>query len=189
MTLNAMHPDILVVRHHASGAVELLAQQGRLLGRQCGRRRARASDAGAARCAHHPPQQGPHRGPHGRDLRRHPAFARRALEHHVAQLAWARACAWSRPRRCCRPASSASASRSPRHARGARRRRHRDDAAPAARAHERLLRSVERRSTSTITASTQKKLAYAKPDALVMHPGPMNRGVEIDSPSPTARNR
>jgi len=27
----------------------------------------------------------------------------------------------------------------------------------------------------------QKKLAYAKPDALVMHPGPMNRGVEIDS--------
>lgn len=27
----------------------------------------------------------------------------------------------------------------------------------------------------------QQKLAYAKPDALVMHPGPMNRGVEIDS--------
>ena len=26
-----------------------------------------------------------------------------------------------------------------------------------------------------------KKLAFAKPDALVMHPGPMNRGVEIDS--------
>ena len=25
------------------------------------------------------------------------------------------------------------------------------------------------------------KLAYAKPDALVMHPGPMNRGVEIAS--------
>src|SRR3954447_7329716 len=27
MTLNAMHPDILVVRHHASGAVELLSQK------------------------------------------------------------------------------------------------------------------------------------------------------------------
>jgi aspartate carbamoyltransferase catalytic subunit len=27
----------------------------------------------------------------------------------------------------------------------------------------------------------QEKLAYAKPGALVMHPGPMNRGVEIDS--------
>ncbi len=28
---------------------------------------------------------------------------------------------------------------------------------------------------------TRDKLAVAKPDALVMHPGPMNRGVEIDS--------
>src|SRR5688572_19341322 len=27
----------------------------------------------------------------------------------------------------------------------------------------------------------QRKLRFAKPDALVMHPGPMNRGVEIDS--------
>ena len=27
----------------------------------------------------------------------------------------------------------------------------------------------------------EKKLAFARPDALVMHPGPMNRGVEIDS--------
>ncbi|MEP9351248.1 aspartate carbamoyltransferase catalytic subunit [Xanthobacter sp. KR7-225] len=27
----------------------------------------------------------------------------------------------------------------------------------------------------------EQKLRYAKPDALVMHPGPMNRGVEIDS--------
>ena len=29
---------------------------------------------------------------------------------------------------------------------------------------------------------TQDKLALAKPDAIVMHPGPMNRAVEIDSP-------
>ncbi|MGH6787668.1 MAG: aspartate/ornithine carbamoyltransferase family protein, partial [Novosphingobium sp.] len=28
---------------------------------------------------------------------------------------------------------------------------------------------------------TLERLALAKPDALVMHPGPMNRGVEIDS--------
>jgi aspartate carbamoyltransferase catalytic subunit len=27
----------------------------------------------------------------------------------------------------------------------------------------------------------QAKLALAKPDAVIMHPGPMNRGVEIDS--------
>jgi aspartate carbamoyltransferase catalytic subunit len=29
---------------------------------------------------------------------------------------------------------------------------------------------------------TAEKLALAQPDAIVMHPGPMNRGVEIDSP-------
>ena len=28
---------------------------------------------------------------------------------------------------------------------------------------------------------TAEKLQLAKPDAIVMHPGPMNRGVEIDS--------
>jgi aspartate carbamoyltransferase catalytic subunit len=28
---------------------------------------------------------------------------------------------------------------------------------------------------------TQEKLKLARPDAIVMHPGPMNRGVEIDS--------
>ena len=28
---------------------------------------------------------------------------------------------------------------------------------------------------------TQEKLVYAKPDAIIMHPGPMNRGLEIDS--------
>ena len=28
---------------------------------------------------------------------------------------------------------------------------------------------------------TAGKLALARPDAIVMHPGPMNRGVEIDS--------
>ena len=28
---------------------------------------------------------------------------------------------------------------------------------------------------------TPDKLALAKPDAIVMHPGPINRGVEIDS--------
>jgi len=27
----------------------------------------------------------------------------------------------------------------------------------------------------------EEKLSFAKPDALIMHPGPINRGVEIDS--------
>lgn len=33
----------------------------------------------------------------------------------------------------------------------------------------------------TLYGLTEKKLALAKPDAIVMHPGPINRGVEIDS--------
>ena len=35
-------------------------------------------------------------------------------------------------------------------------------------------------STAARSGSTQRRLALAAPDAIVMHPGPMNRGVEID---------
>jgi aspartate carbamoyltransferase catalytic subunit len=35
---------------------------------------------------------------------------------------------------------------------------------------------------------TEDKLALARPDAIVMHPGPMNRGVEIDSPVADGRH-
>lgn len=54
-----------------------------------------------------------------------------------------------------------------------------------------MLRLQRERMTSSLVPSTREyfhffgldyeKLARAKPDALVMHPGPMNRGVEIDS--------
>ena len=86
--------------------------EGRLLGDQCRRRQPRAPDPGAARCAHHPPPQGPHRRADRGDLRRHPAFARRPLQHPAAQHARR-----PRPRRRAldaarRPASSGSASRS-----------------------------------------------------------------------------
>lgn len=33
----------------------------------------------------------------------------------------------------------------------------------------------------TKCTAEQERLALAKPDCIVMHPGPMNRGVEIDS--------
>lgn len=49
--------------------------------------------------------------------------------------------------------------------------------------HERLLES-EHLDLATYRrdfALTNKSLAYAKPKAMVMHPGPINRGVEIDS--------
>jgi aspartate carbamoyltransferase catalytic subunit len=54
-----------------------------------------------------------------------------------------------------------------------------------------MLRLQRERMTSSLVPSHREyfhffgldydKLAYAKPDAIVMHPGPMNRGVEIDS--------
>ncbi len=53
-----------------------------------------------------------------------------------------------------------------------------------------MLRLQKERAALAITPSSREyyrfygldaeKLAYAKPDAMVMHPGPMNRGVEID---------
>src|SRR4029079_7588453 len=33
----------------------------------------------------------------------------------------------------------------------------------------------------TLFGMTPERVALAKPDAIIMHPGPMNRGVEIDS--------
>lgn len=49
--------------------------------------------------------------------------------------------------------------------------------------HERLL-DTEHLDLETYRqnfALTEQSLAYARPDAMVMHPGPINRGVEIDS--------
>ena len=57
-TLNAMRPDIIIVRHHAAGAVHLLAQKVDCSVVNAGDGAARASDPGAARRAHDPPQQG-----------------------------------------------------------------------------------------------------------------------------------
>jgi aspartate carbamoyltransferase catalytic subunit len=34
---------------------------------------------------------------------------------------------------------------------------------------------------TTLFGLNQTRLAMTKPDALIMHPGPINRGVEIDS--------
>lgn len=49
--------------------------------------------------------------------------------------------------------------------------------------HERLLESdhLDLNSYRRDFALTEESLAYAKPDVMVMHPGPINRGVEIDS--------
>ena len=96
MTLNAMHPDVLVVRHHDIGAVELLA------------RKVDCAVINAGDGSHEHPTQalldaltirrrkGRLDGPDGGDLRRHPAQPRRALEHPAAARPWARGCGWWR---------------------------------------------------------------------------------------------
>jgi aspartate carbamoyltransferase catalytic subunit len=57
MTLNAMHPDVLVVRHPERRG-EAALREGQLLGDQRRRRQPRAPDPGAARRAHDPPPAG-----------------------------------------------------------------------------------------------------------------------------------
>jgi dihydroorotase len=66
-------------------------------------------------------------------------------------------------------------------AEGAGGRRRGDDAAFADRADGGRLRPLPCASSTTATASTTTSWPGAKPDAIVMHPGPMNRGVEIDA--------
>ena len=96
MTLNAMHPDILVVRHHASGAVELLAQK------------VDCSVINAGDGAHEHPTQalldaltirrnkGPIEGLTVAICGDIAAFARGALQHHAAQRAGRAGAAWWR---------------------------------------------------------------------------------------------
>ena len=61
VTLNAMQPDLLVVRHASSGAAVAAVAEGQLLGDQRRRRPARAPDPGAARRALHAPRLRPDR--------------------------------------------------------------------------------------------------------------------------------
>ena len=66
-------------------------------------------------------------------------------------------------------------------AEGITRRRRDHHAAAAERAHERRACCRARGEFFKTFGLTPEKLALAKPDAIVMHPGPINRGVEIDS--------
>ena len=64
-----------------------------------------------------------------------------------------------------------------------RRRRRGDDAARPARAARRGIRATRRANISQRYGLTASGWRRAAPDAVVMHPGPMNRGVEIDRAS------
>ena len=142
MTLNAMRPDILIIRHASAGAAALLAQK------------VGCSVVNAGDGTHEHPTQAlldalTIRRAKGRIARLTvaicgdiAAFARGALQHHPAQRA-GRAGARGRALDAAAGRHRADGRRGlPDHGRRAGRCRRRDDAAAAARAHVRRLRAV-----------------------------------------------
>ena len=180
ITLNAMHPDILVVRHHSSGAVALLAQK------------VDGSVVNAGDGAHEHPTQAlldalTIRRSKGRIEGLTITICGDILHSRVARSNIILLNTLGARVRVVAPSTllppgierfGVEVSRDMREGlRGA-------DIVM-------MLRLQRERMNGSFVPSTQeyfhyfgldqKKLAYAKPDALVMHPGPMNRGVEIDS--------
>lgn len=180
ITLNAMHPDILVVRHHASGAVELLASK-----LDC-------SVINAGDGAHEHPTQALL---DALTIRRNKsriegllvAICGDILHSRVARSNIILLNAMGARVRVVAPSTLLPP--------GIERfgvevaRDMRDGLADADIVM--MLRLQRERMNGSYVPSVseyfhfygldEKKLSYAKPDALVMHPGPMNRGVEIDS--------
>jgi aspartate carbamoyltransferase catalytic subunit len=180
ITLNAMHPDILVVRHHASGAVELLAQK------------VDGSVINAGDGAHEHPTQALL---DALTIRRNKgsieglvvAICGDILHSRVARSNIYLLNALGARVRVVAPSTLLPA--------------HIERLGVEVTGDMReglqnadivmMLRLQRERMNGSFVPSTQeyfayfgldqKKLAYARPDALVMHPGPMNRGVEIDS--------
>jgi aspartate carbamoyltransferase catalytic subunit len=180
VTLNAMRPDLLVVRHHAAGAVELLAQK------------VDCSVINAGDGSHEHPTQAlldaltirRHKGRiaglivaicgdimHSRVARSN-ILLLNTLGARVRVIAPSTLLGRSIERLGVEVHTSM-----------------REGLADADIVM--MLRLQRERMSSSLIPSTREyfhffgldydKLARAKPDALIMHPGPMNRGVEIDS--------
>jgi aspartate carbamoyltransferase catalytic subunit len=180
ITLNAMHPDILVVRHHASGAVALLA------------RKVDGSVINAGDGAHEHPTQAlldalTIRRNKGRIEGLIVTICGDILHSRVARSNIMLLNALGARLRVVAPSTLLPP--------GIERfgvevfRDMREGLSDADIVM--MLRLQRERMNGSFVPSTQeyfhyfglneKKLSYARPDALVMHPGPMNRGVEIDS--------
>src|SRR5689334_9503099 len=180
MTLNAMHPDILVVRHHASGAVALLAQK------------VDGSVVNAGDGAHEHPTQAlldalTIRRNKGRIDGLTVTICGDILHSRVARSNIVLLNAMGARVRVVAPSTllppgierfGVEVSRDMR------------EGLADADIVMMLRLQKERMNGSYIPSMSEyfqyygldeRKLAYAKPGALVMHPGPMNRGVEIDS--------
>jgi aspartate carbamoyltransferase catalytic subunit len=180
MTLNAMHPDILVVRHHASGAVELLAQK------------VDGSVINAGDGAHEHPTQAlldalTIRRNKGRIEGLIVAICGDVLHSRVARSNIILLNALGANVRVVGPSTLLPSNVERLGVKVMRDMREGLQDADIVM----MLRLQRERMNGSFVPSTQeyfayfgldqRKLAYAKPDALVMHPGPMNRGVEIDS--------
>jgi aspartate carbamoyltransferase catalytic subunit len=180
MTINAMHPDFLVVRHQSSGAVELLAQkvscavinagdgqhehptQALLDALTIRRRKGRLEGIVVAICG---------------DVL-HSRVARSNI-HLLNKLgAQVRVVAPS----TLLPSGIARF--------GVEIHRNMTDGLAGADVVMMLRLQLERMSGAFVPSQreyyrffglSEEKLKHAKPEALVMHPGPMNRGIEIDS--------
>ena len=178
ITLNAMHPDLIVVRHSASGAVELLS------------RKVDCSVVNAGDGQHEHPTQAlldalTIRRNKGRIERLTVAICGDVLHSRVARSNIILLNALGARVRIVGPSTLL-----PPNADRLGVEVHRDMRAGLRDADiVMMLRLQRERMHGSFIPSTQeyfayfgldaKKLAYAKPDALVMHPGPMNRGVEI----------
>ncbi|MCO5131283.1 MAG: aspartate carbamoyltransferase catalytic subunit [Xanthobacteraceae bacterium] len=180
VTLNAMHPDILVVRHQASGAVELLA------------RKVDGSVVNAGDGSHEHPTQALL---DALTIRRNKGRLEGLLVAVCGDVAHSRVArsniillnAMGARVRVVAPSTLLPVGIE---RMGVEVARTMEQGLQGADIVMMLRLQRERMNGSFVPSSgeyfrffglDQKKLAYAKPDALVMHPGPMNRGVEIDS--------
>jgi aspartate carbamoyltransferase catalytic subunit len=180
MTLNAMHPDILVMRHHSSGAVELLA------------RKVDGSVINAGDGSHEHPTQAlldalTIRRNKGRLEGLVVAICGDVLHSRVARSNIILLNAMGARVRVVAPSTLLPVGIERMGVEVFRDMREGLNGCDIVM----MLRLQRERMNGSFVPSSQeyfqyfgldqKKLAYAKPDALVMHPGPMNRGVEIDS--------
>ncbi|KAB0681839.1 aspartate carbamoyltransferase catalytic subunit [Aureimonas leprariae] len=180
MTLNAMHPDILVVRHHAAGAVALLAQK------------VGCSVVNAGDGAHEHPTQAlldalTIRRRKGRIAGLTVAICGDVLHSRVARSNIIALNALGARVRVVGPSTLLPAGIEDMSVEVFRRM----DEGIADADVVMMLRLQRERMAGAFVPSVREyfryfgldeaKLKRAKPDALVMHPGPMNRGVEIAS--------
>jgi aspartate carbamoyltransferase catalytic subunit len=180
VTLNAMRPDLIVVRHHASGAVELLA------------RKVDCAVINAGDGAHEHPTQAlldalTIRRNKGRIAGLTVAICGDVLHSRVARSNIILLNAMGARVRAVAPSTLLPPGIERMGVEVARDMREGLQDADIVM----MLRLQRERMNGSFVPSVseyfhyygldEKKLGYARPDALVMHPGPMNRGVEIDS--------